>query len=227
MTDVAPTLKQPNPPTLTELLDSLTREILKNLNCIKPCVVVEYSAGGADDIPTAKLRIAFQKVTSIASDGTKTLAEYTELVSVPVFFMGGGGFTMTYPIAPGDEGIVLFNDRNIDNWVHFGAGQAPETGRVHDLSDGIALIGIRSMPRALGNISATAAQLRSDDGQTVIEASPGKIQLIADEVVIHARNKLCYDAGGTGTVIQPTVIDNYTNGVPVNNHAPNPPQVPS
>jgi hypothetical protein len=83
------------------------------------------------------------------------------------------------------------------------------------------------LPKVPTNISATATQLRSADGQTFVEVGPGKIQLVADEVVIHSRNKTVLDAGGTGFVYTPTKIDTYTNGVTTVGHLPNPPAVPT
>lgn len=38
------------------------------------------------------------------------------LVDVPVVFPCGGGFSLTYPIRPGDEALVVFASRCIDGW---------------------------------------------------------------------------------------------------------------
>lgn len=227
MTNITPTLKKVNKPTLKTLLETFRFDLLKNLNCVKVGQIQEYSVGGANQIPTATVLIAQQQVTSISSTGVRTLAEYPLLVSVPVYFMGGGGFTQTFPINAGDECIILFNDRQLENWVASGPGQAPSIPNLHDLSDGMCLVGLRSNPRALPNVSATAYQVRSDDGATLFSMQSGKITLEADEIVIHANTKLCYDAGGTGTVIQPAQIDDYTLGVTVNTHLPHPPEIPS
>lgn len=181
MSIVTPTLRKPNKPTLATLLDTFAHALLKNLNCVKVGEIQDYSAGGANQVPTATVLIAQQQVTSISSTGVKTLAEYPLLVSVPVYFMGGGGLTFTFPVKAGDECLVLFNDRNIESWVASGAGQPPNTSRLHDLSDGICLVGLRSDPRALVGISTTAAQLRSDDGNTYFEvhSTGGQVNAVA------------------------------------------------
>lgn len=228
MTDITPSLKKTVKPTLESLLESFRHDLLKKLNCVKVGEIQSYSVGGANQIPIATVLIAQQQVTSIdAATGVRTLAEYPLLVNVPVYFMGGGGITQTFPINEGDECIILFNDRQLENWIQDGAGQAPSMPNLHDLSDGMCLVGLRSNPRALLDISATAYQLRTDDGETLFSVEAGKIQFVADEIIIHARDKLCYDAGGTGTVLQVAQIDNYTDGVTVNHHLPNPPEVPS
>lgn len=228
MTDITPTFKKVVRPTLKTLLESFEHDLLKNLNCVKVGQIQSYSAGGANQIPTATVLIAQQQVTSIdAATGIRTLAEYPLLVNVPVYFAGGGGFTVTFPVSAGDECLILFNDRQLENWIASGAGQPPSLSHLHDLSDGICLVGLRSNPRALTNVSATAAQIRSDDGQTLLSIESGKITLSAAEIVIHATTKLAYDAGGTGVVIQPAQIDSYTQGVTSNSHIPHPPEVPT
>lgn len=223
MSQVIPDLKKPTLPSLTNLLDQLKREVMRDINCVKVGVIKDFNA----DTQEASVEIAFTQVTSTSTAGVKTYASYPLLFNVPVLFPCGGGFTLTFPITAGDECLVLFNDRQLDNWLATGAGSPPSNGRAHDLSDGIAIVGVRNLTRALANISTTSAQLRSDDGETYIDMAPGKIQIVADEVVLHSRTKITFDANGTGFVYTTSQIDTYTNGVTSNNHAPNPPEVPT
>lgn len=224
---INPTIQQTCPPSLSSLFDAHKSELFKNLNCCRIGVIKEFFAGDANTAPTATVEIAQTQVASISPDGTKTLQAFPPILSAPVFFPSGGGFTLTFPVAAGDECLVLFHDRELDNWLKSGAGQAPTTPRMHDLSDAVILVGMRSNPRALDGISTAATQLRSDDGQTLVEVGTGKIQLIADEVVIHARNKATFDANGTGFVYTANQIDRYENGVSTSNNAPHPPEVPT
>ena len=69
--------------------------------------------------------------------------------------------------------------------------------------------------------------LTPDDGVTYIKLEPGKITIHAAEVITHATAKNVWDAGGTGFVYQPGVIDNYTQGITPTPHPPNPPEVPT
>ncbi|MFW8450019.1 Gp138 family membrane-puncturing spike protein, partial [Klebsiella pneumoniae] len=57
------------------------------------------------------------------------------LVDVPVVFPRGGGCTLTFPVKPGDECLVIFADRCIDFWWQSGGIQEPVDERMHDLSD--------------------------------------------------------------------------------------------
>lgn len=103
------------------------------------------------------------------------------LVDCPVQFPGAGGATMTFPVKPGDECLVVFASRCIDGWWQSGGVQPQAELRMHDLSDGFVLLGFRSRPRALANVSTSTAQLRSDDGATFIDLDPAgqKIKIVA------------------------------------------------
>lgn len=94
-----------------------------------------------------------------------------KLVDCPVLWQGGGGVTLTFPIAKGDECLVVFASRRIDEWWQQGGVQDALEIRMHNLSDGFALVGVRSLPRAF-NVSTTQAVLRSDDGSTFVRLDP-------------------------------------------------------
>jgi len=104
--------------------------------------------------------------------GAVTIVELPLLVDCPVQFPRGGGVTLTFPVALGDECLVVFSSRCIDAWWQSGGVQVQPELRMHDMSDGFALLGFSSLPRVIQGISTTAAQLRSDDGQAFVEVNP-------------------------------------------------------
>ena len=73
---------------------------------------------------------------------------------------------------------------------------------------------IRLMADAAGNI------------HLFVPVGQGGIRLEADDIDIHARNNLRYDAGGTGYHVAPALIKSYTQGVAGTSHAPTPPEIP-
>lgn len=114
-------------------------------------------------------------------DGTITSVALPLLVDCPVQFPSGGNCTLTFPVTQGDECLVVFASRCIDSWWQSGGVQEQAELRMHDLSDGFALLGFRSKPRALAGVSGTSTQLRSDDGATYIDLNPalGKVKIVA------------------------------------------------
>ena len=93
----------------------------------------------------------------------------------PVVFPGGGGFCLTFPIATGDEVLVVFASRCIDAWWQYGGIQPQAELRMHDLSDGFVIPGLRSLPRVPGSISTANVVLRNDVGDTSISITPAKL----------------------------------------------------
>jgi len=128
--------------------------------------------------------------------GAIRFVEVTPLINVPVIFPNGGGFSLTFPIKPNDECLVIFAMRCIDFWWQSGGVQLQGDHRMHDINDGFALVGARSQPRKLSPApNAGAVQLRSDDGTALvaIEANknitlttPGTLTINATAVQINA-----------------------------------------
>lgn len=105
-------------------------------------------------------------------DGAQVLTTLPLLLDCPVQFPAGGGCTLTFPVKPNDECLVVFASRCIDSWWQSGGIQAQAELRMHDLSDGFALLGFRSQPRVIVGVSTVSAQLRSDDGVAFVEINP-------------------------------------------------------
>lgn len=115
-------------------------------------------------------------------------AEMPMLVDVPVQFPGGGGFSVTFPLFEGDDVLVVFANRCIDAYWQNGsrindiAIQAPEL-RMHSLSDGYAIPRIYPLPKLPAEISNSAMQIRSDDGELLIELTrEQKIRIVAPTI---------------------------------------------
>lgn len=107
-----------------------------------------------------------------APDGAMQWIKLPLLVDVPVVAMRGGGCTLTFPIAEGDECLMVIASRCIDAWWQQGGVQIQAELRMHDLSDGFAIPGPFSQATKIGGWSMSAVQLRSNDGQAVIELNP-------------------------------------------------------
>jgi hypothetical protein len=91
----------------------------------------------------------------------------------PVLWPGAGGAHATFPLAAGNEGLIVFASRCIDNWWLSGGPQAQAEYRMHDLSDGFFIPGCFSQANApSAPWSTTTARLTSDDGLCYLELDP-------------------------------------------------------
>lgn len=195
---------------MTTALDGRQAEIWTAL----PGFVVSYNA--ARQTCQVQPTIAMQVVDPLNTDNPKQL-NLPILDDCPVVFPHGGGFTLTFPIQPGDECLVVFSSRCIDGWWSQGPTKGvnqlqPPQGdlRMHDLSDGFVLVGPRSLPNALSNVSTDTVQLRSDDGQAYVEIAAGHVVNITTPATINLH------APGGINVTGPTV---FTGTVHANGHS--------
>jgi hypothetical protein len=114
-----------------------------------------------------------------SADGSYKFVNLPLLVDVPIVMPSAGGFTLSLPIKAEDEVLVVFSSRCIDSWWQSGGVGVPMEQRMHDLSDGFAIPGPRSVATSTP-LHETNAQLTSDDGSTFIELSPaGEVKVKA------------------------------------------------
>jgi len=154
-----------------------------------------------EDAITCTVQPAIQGRVS-QPDGSSAFVNMPLLLDCPVVFPSGGGVTLTFPVKPGDECLVIIASRCIDAWWESGGVQAPMEARMHDLSDGFAIIGPRSQARKISGISTTNAQLRSDDGETFIELDPE-----GQAVVVTAPGGYTVNADAGATINANTTIN--------------------
>lgn len=165
---------------------------------------------------TAVVQLTVQGQSRVV-EGTWNNVDLPPVLDCPIQFQSGGGYTMTFPIAKGDECVVHFASRCFDAWWQSGGVQPQAEFRMHDLSDGFVFVGPRSQPRVIPNISATTAQLRSDDGVSYVEMAAGHVVNIVAPGGINL-NGVHIDAAGNVTAPGEGTFNGHTVG---GHHHPN------
>lgn len=155
MTDNLGQLNQLIPPSLTDLLRAATDKAARQTNCIQIGIIQTFYP----ETQTADIKFALKRIVKIDPDGTKTIQELPILINCPVMVLFGGNSFLTMPIASGDECILLFNDRDFGEWLVNGGVQVPTTLRFHDLSDGMAIVGLRNLQNSIGDYIAAGIRL--------------------------------------------------------------------
>lgn len=167
-------LEQLVPPTTTDLLDVTKRNLSTDMNCINIGEIQEFNA----TTQVAKVQLLLKKVTAIYSDGTRAVEERPALWDVPCVTLFGGNAFLSMPIQVGDNCLVFFNDREIDQWFSKGGLQTPMTYRAHSVSDAIAIVGIRSLQDSIADYLAEGIRL-SLSPENRITITEGLIETIA------------------------------------------------
>ena len=151
---------------------------------------------------TATVRPAIQIQYTDKETGITDWHEIPLLLDVPVVIQSSGGISITLPINAGDECLVSFSARCIDAWWAYGGVQKQAEYRMHDLSDGFAFIGPKSIPNVLSNYSTTSAQIRNGDQSLLIDLNPSTkaISITASSLTINCPVTVNSTVTATGNV---------------------------
>ena len=113
-----------------------------------------------------------------------------QLEDVPIMMMRVPGWSLTFPIVPGTECLLIFADMCVDGWWQNGGLNPQADRRRHDLSDAFALFGPWSQPNNIPNYSTSSVQLRSDDLSVVVDLSSSKISITAPRIDLNSAGNI-------------------------------------
>ena len=124
---------------------------------------------------TATVKICVEKTFSNADVETATMTRGL-LHDVPVHTAQGGGWAITFPIAPGDTCDLFFSQIGYDYWLFNDKDSSgtlaglpkPHLKRSFSEEDGYALVGFNPLPRAIQDFSAASSQWRNVDKEQMI-----------------------------------------------------------
>lgn len=128
-----------------EILKMLKAEILSDLRVSLPGTIAGV------DPSTGTVSVDIGVMQNIPQTGFPQGRDfpYPRLTGCPVFTYQGGGAGVVMPVKIGDECDVLFSDRALNNWFTTGVANPLPSKRMHNLSDGIVLVGLNSLQKKL------------------------------------------------------------------------------
>lgn len=181
MTDVNKNLGSLGTPDLAATLEGLKTQTMLGMNCVQIGQIESFD----EATQLASIKLVMKQVKDVQEDGTRILTEYPVLLECPVFFLFGGADFISLPIEQGDFCIVLFSDREIDQWLNHGAGQYPISIRTHDISDAIALVGIRPLTNSVVGYITNGIRLSHGGGNSTIDLKTNLIETVATLLLHH------------------------------------------
>lgn len=152
-----------------ELLDTLMMALDTALANVHTATVARVTAVG---IKTISCRPVINRVVNGES------VALPEFVEVPPVFMGGGSSFMTWPIAVNDYCLLIFTERCFDRWYAGQDYQPPLEMRMHDYSDGFAIVGIR--PDSIARTIPTTTTIQGNVDMNGDFAITGSLSVTGD-----------------------------------------------
>lgn len=147
---------------LPEAIEELIKDNLSRTNCAWPAIVESFDSV----MQTVSAQVSIKRLNG------KTISL---IVDAPISIPTCQGFHLTLPVKKGDECLLIISDRCIDNWFDKGGIQTQAEFRIHDISDGFALIGINSKPNKIPSYNANDAELRNTDGDQYVRLKANKV----------------------------------------------------
>jgi hypothetical protein len=141
-------------PTIVDSIDSLIDSRLRGLHVAIPGRVESYD----ESTQSADVQPLIQRGYEDES-GNRAIEDLPVVPGVPVVFPGAGSFSITFPVVKGDTVLLIFSQASIDKWLGQGGKVDPLEDHHHDLSDGIAIPGLRSFNAATGQVHSSAMVL--------------------------------------------------------------------
>lgn len=178
------------PPDLAEFLSRRMRDIGARLNCHTVGTIQSFDKLNQ----TATVLVNFQKIIrgvnplNNVAGSSDMLVDYPTLVNVPIIFLNGGGGYLTFPITAGDTCLLLFCDRDMDVWLDTGQVAPPNSDRVHDINDAVALVGIRDFQNVLSGYSDSQVVLGFPTGLISVTDRTGERLAQSGDLKVTARS---------------------------------------
>lgn len=146
-------------PSFASVIQSAISKRLADVHTAIPGAVESY------DVATQRVNVKPQVrgPTKNPDTGAWEYLPIAVIQSVPVQFPGAGDFRMTFPIAKGDTGLIIFSEASIERWLEVGHDVSADDVRKHHVSDAIFIPGLNPKGNAWPGDNA-AMTIGSVDG---------------------------------------------------------------
>lgn len=169
------------PADLTQTISAAGTKTAMDINCMRIGVVQEFYPENL----TVQVKLVDKKLMGLNPDGSQILEEYPPIYAKVCYCNP----FCTFPLTQGMECILLFNDRELETWFINGGSNIQSYPRMHDLTDAIAIVGIRSLPQMIQILTdclhlfygTSSLQLKESEA----DISSGTINLQADTININ------------------------------------------
>ena len=123
-----PDIDPANNGSLVGVMNFAVQKMMQAMNGMLPAQVTSY------DRDTNRVEVQLM-ISLKTTDGSQIPRPH--LVNIPVLQLGGGTFSISFPLKAGDIGWVIAADRDISTFLQNYTQTAPPTTRMHNFADGM------------------------------------------------------------------------------------------
>ncbi len=170
-------------PDIMQVIKSATLQNAQQLNCMRIGIIQEFYPESL----TAKVLLVNKKTIGQNPDGTQNVRDYAPIIAKVCYCNP----FCTSPLTQGMECIVLFSDREIESWFINGDTNPRGYERMHDMTDAVAIVGIRSLPQMIQILTDC---LHLFYGQSELQVKAPELNISSPVVNIKANSQILLDA---------------------------------
>lgn len=165
-------------PTTAEMLDAVLTSRLIDVHTMLPATVTLFNIA----LQTVNVELGVRRILETET-GDQVSEDLPALQNIPVAQPRTNDFYVSFPIAEGDTGMVLFSEAAIDQWRSKGGVTSPGDNRRHSLTGGVFVPGLVTTTNPLVPITEAdpSAMVVGAKGAGVIKLGSG---LAAEPMVL-------------------------------------------
>lgn len=166
-------------------LRELFRRVLYGVHTSTPGVVT--AVGTFKGVKVVSVQPVIQQIDTLDDQATLKAIDPIPNVPLAIPYSQTLKLAMTIPVQVGDEGLIHFAERSLDNWLERGGIQPPAEPvqpRAHDLADAVFVPGIQPVPYAIANWSEDAIEIRNEDATTALSVSEDTVAMRSGGAVV-------------------------------------------
>lgn len=134
---------------LEDVLDAAIGSWIGELHTAMAGQIVEYDQASRRATVQPLVRVVL-----VDGDGNETRQPRPPITDVPVLMVGSGKERIRFPIAAGDECLIIATSDPLAGWKQSGGVSDPVADRRHHLADAIAIVGLAVSQPADGPVIA-------------------------------------------------------------------------
>src|ERR1700679_994943 len=155
---------QSTTPDISEVIKLHIDRVLLDLNVCLPGKIVSYNS--STQYANVQIQL-YQEFT----DGSAIAPAVIPNVPVRWPRANGGKIFMHFPLSPGDDVMLVFSQRSLDNWKTNGGMNRPADDRKHHATDAYAIVGGSALPDAFEPQTTDSIELVNGNASFIIQPS--------------------------------------------------------
>lgn len=161
-------------PSLAEFVTNAVESHARDAYHAGPAAVQSYNPATQTVVVQPQI-----KKQAVNPDGSQVAELRPTIGNVPVVWPTGGRFRISFPILPGDTGLLIYCDQSLDVWKSGGGIVDPADFRLNDINDAVFIPGLHPNNKPWTTPSSVAIQIGQDGAAPDFVATLKALQALA------------------------------------------------